>query len=134
SLYSSSLGQAIPSAYGHYATAATLIVHLKKKGVKVVLLSHNIEPLIKQYAKYFNVPYVCLSVKPNGNRCEVDLSKLADFKLREIQKYDPSKTIAIGDSKHDFPVLNYVKYPIVVCHKKEKWIDNLQNKPLIIPV
>lgn len=40
-----------------------LIFFLKENNVNVTLLSTNITPLVKQYGKYFDVPYICLRVE-----------------------------------------------------------------------
>lgn len=110
-----------------------LIDYFKKNNVKIVLLSMSIDPLVKQYSEYFNVPYYCLRVNDESGKAVVDLSNQKNFKFNIIQKYDPAKTVVIADSKHDLPILRYCKYPIVISHKKNAWISLLEN-PLVIEV
>ncbi|MEC0182321.1 haloacid dehalogenase [Paenibacillus peoriae] len=109
-----------------------LIFHLKEKGVHVELLSTNFDLLVKQYGHYFDVPYSCLNVKPEGNGITIDFSNLDGFKGREIAKFDPAVTLSIGDSKYDLPALNHVDYPFVVAKKDEKWMGQINKEARFI--
>lgn len=108
-----------------------LIFHLKKEGVRVSLLSTNFDLLIKHYARYFDVEYTCLKVIDEGNEISIDFSNLDGFKENEIRKFDPTKTLSIGDSKYDLPALKYVNYPFVVASKDSKWMKELDNARFI---
>lgn len=109
-----------------------LIFYLKSKNIKVHLLSTSIEPIVKQYGDYFGVPSTSLRVFEQGDSSRVDLASIKDFKLNHIKKYNPHTTIAIADSKHDFSVLNYVDYPIVVSSKEKGWMKKLKNKLFLV--
>lgn len=109
-----------------------LIFHLKEKGVYVELLSTNFDLLVKQYGEYFDVPYSCLNVKPEGNGITIDFSNLDGFKGKEIAKFDPAVTLSIGDSKYDLPALNHVDYPFVVAKKDEKWMGQINKEARFI--
>jgi len=110
-----------------------LIFYLKKQGVHVVLLSTNFDLIVKQYGAYFDVPYVCLQVQQKGSGITIDFSKLKGFKESEIRKFNPSDTLAIGDSKYDFPALDYVDYPLIVADKQKSWMTKLRKSPAFIP-
>ncbi len=111
-----------------------LIFYLKRKNMKVHLLSTSIEPVVKQYGDYFGVPFTSLRVIEQGDGSRVDLASIKDFKLNYIKTYNPHTTIAIADSKHDFNMLNYVDHPIVVSSKEKRWMKKLQNKPFLFIV
>lgn len=110
-----------------------LIFYLKSKGVKVILLSTSISPLIKQYAKYFDVEYKSLEIKDKNDKAEVDTTSLENFKFNFIKNYNPQFTISVADSKHDLPVLEYTKYSIVVANKKSNWFKNLKE-PVVLRI
>lgn len=111
-----------------------LIFDLKRAGISVVLLSTSIEPIVKQYADYFQVPYVCLEARSENGATQIDLSSLSDFKLNYIRECgcDPCNTVSIADSKHDFDVLNYPKYAVVVNNRVPKWMKGLQNDAVFL--
>jgi phosphoserine phosphatase len=111
-----------------------LVFHLKRKGIHVTLLSQNIEPVIKQYGEYFGVAHYALPVVAEGTRSRVDLANLAGYKERIINTFNPEETIAIGDSIHDFTTLNHVRFPMIICHKKKRWMSQLRNEPLLYRV
>jgi hypothetical protein len=99
----------------------------------VTLLStNNFDLIVKQYGKYFDVPYICLPVQKNGTGISIDFSKLDGFKYNEIRKFNPAETLAIGDSKHDFPALDYVDYPFIVAKKKKSWMKKLKKDLVFI--
>jgi phosphoserine phosphatase len=104
-----------------------LLFCFKNAGIKVVLLSTSIEPLMRQYGEYFDVPYECLRVFEDKNITTVDLSGLNDFKHNFIRKYDPKKTVSIADSKHDLPVLGYTSYSIIIGKSQKKWMKKIDN-------
>ncbi|HEY0828552.1 MAG TPA: HAD family hydrolase [Bacilli bacterium] len=104
------------------------ISYLKEKGIHVTLLSTNMDVVVNHYSRYFDVPSICLKMNESNSLATVDLSGINEFKLNAAKKFDAEKTIAIADSKHDLPVLNYVAFPLVVSNKKKKWMNKI-NKP-----
>lgn len=100
-------------------STSQLVSHFKIEGLGVVLLSTNMEPVVRQVAHHFDVPYFCLKVIKSPGGSLVDLSELTDFKLHVARSFHAQSTIAVADSKHDLPVLKYVKYPFVVSKKKQ---------------
>lgn len=110
-----------------------LIPELKRRGIEVMLLSTNIEPVVKQVARYFGVSYTCLRLLESEGRACVDLEPLPDFKGRAIAAYEPSTTLAVADSKHDLPVLSYVEHPIIVADKRKRWMERVGRNPVILP-
>lgn len=54
-----------------------------------------------------------------------------DWFQKAFYAYHPQTTIAIADSKHDFAMLNYVDYPIVVSSKEKRWMKKLKNNPFL---
>ncbi len=102
-----------------------LIFYLKDKGIEVILLSTSIEPVIKEYGKYFNIKYKCLEVFESGGRAFVDLTHLKNFKENYIKMFNKDEIISIADSKHDKKVLMYSKYAIIVNKRTKKWMDKI---------
>ncbi|NOV00341.1 HAD family hydrolase [Paenibacillus planticolens] len=109
-----------------------LIFYLKENNVNVTLLSTNITPIVRLYGQYFDVPYICLRADSHETGLRVNLDELKDFKINAAMEYDPLKTIAVADSKHDLPVLNYVQYPFIVSNNKKKWMAKLRHKVILI--
>lgn len=109
-----------------------LIFYLKEKGVQITLLSTNFDLIVKQYGAYFQVSYECMPVKQTDSGVQIDLSQLKNFKRNYILRFDPSTTIAIGDSKYDLPMLEHVHYPIIVAKKKRKWMQSIQREAVLI--
>lgn len=102
-----------------------LIFYLKDCGIEVILLSTSIEPVVKEYGKYFNVKYKCLEVFESGGRAFVDLTNLKNFKENYIKIFNKDEIISIADSKHDKKVLMYSKYAIIVNKRTKKWMDKI---------
>lgn len=109
-----------------------LINHFKSKGIKVILLTVSIDPLVKHYANYFDAPYECLKVKDVNGKPVVDYSNHKNLKYNYIKKFCPNEIIAIADSHHDLPILTYSNYSIIVARKKKKWTKKIKNKSIII--
>jgi phosphoserine phosphatase len=108
-----------------------LVFYLKQRNVHVHLLSTNIEPVVKQYASYFQVPYSCLSLKDAVESEPIDFGMLNDFKWDMIKEYEPASTIVIADSTSDLPILNHVRYPVIVTKRIKSWM-RLSGVRLII--
>jgi phosphoserine phosphatase len=106
---------------------SNIVNQLKHLGIDIVLLSTNFEPVVRQVAKHFGVPYYCLKVVKSRYGSQVDLSELTDFKLNKVSQYAADTTIAIADSKHDLHVLSYVKYPMVVSEKRRAWMGRIEQ-------
>lgn len=111
--------------------ARDLLVCLKERGVSVMLLSTNIEPVVREVAKCFDVPYVCLKLNESNGRALVDLGNLSRFKQREIERFNPETTIAIADSKHDLPVLMHARHAVVVAKRRKRWMRKLKNSVIL---
>lgn len=105
-----------------------LIIYLKESGVDVSLLSTSTEVTVGVFGEYFGIPYHCLQLKQGRDGCEVDLSGLDGFKRNYIEGFDPASTLAVADSKHDLPVLEYVHTPVVVASRKQRWMRSLNGK------
>jgi len=110
-----------------------LIFHLKEKNIGVTLLSTNINTIVREYAAYFEVPFICLEVKEKDGLAIIDLTHLNQFKYRAAQLFNQKTTMAIADSKHDLPVLNYVSYSMVVSDKKKSWMKKITSSFRLIP-
>lgn len=104
-----------------------LIFFLTARRVRVHILSTSIEPVVRPVAAYFNVTYHCLKVRDDRDNCVVDLTDLPDFKRRFMSRFDPETTMAVADSRHDLPVLSYVKYPMVVSTREKRWMKSLNG-------
>jgi len=109
-----------------------LIDYFKSKGIKVILLTVSIDPLVKHYSTHFDVPYECLKVKSINGKAAVDFSNHKDLKYNYVKKYTPDEIITIADSKHDLPILTYSQYSIVIARKKKKWFKKINNKSKLI--
>jgi phosphoserine phosphatase len=111
-----------------------LIFYLKEKNISITLLSTNMDCVVKEYADYFQVSYICLQVKEMHNgRVQVNLEPLRDFKYRAAASFCAQSTIAVADSKHDLPVLNYVKFPLIVSNKRKSWMSGLKKELILLP-
>ena len=109
-----------------------LLIHLKGKGVNVVLLSTNLDVVAKQYGEYFGVAYEGVSLnrliqsstsqygEPQKKASSIEY--LDQFKKRFIKNFEQSKTLALADSIYDLPVLDYVDYPVLVTQKPQAWM------------
>ncbi len=105
-----------------------LINYFKSKGIKIILLTVSIDPLVKHYADYFEAPYHCIKVKNINGKAVLDLSNHKNLKYNYIKSFNPNEIVTIADSKHDLPVLEYSKYSIVIARKEKPWIKKIKNK------
>lgn len=99
-----------------------LIHTLKNKGANVFLLSTNIDLIIKQYAKYFDIKYFAIETSESTNGCIINMVGLKSFKFDKLHQFNGNFLIGIADSKHDIHFLNNVDYPFVVGKKMKNWI------------
>jgi phosphoserine phosphatase len=99
-----------------------LIHNLKTKGANIFLLSTNIDLIIKQYAKYFDVKYFAIETSESTNGCIINMRSLKSFKLEKLHQFNSNCLIGIADSKHDIIFLNNVDFPFVVGKKMKNWI------------
>ncbi|AGA60057.1 phosphoserine phosphatase (plasmid) [Thermobacillus composti KWC4] len=113
------------------ASTHDLIFQLKANGIPVVLLSTNFDLIVKQFGKYFDIPYTCLRIMRNDKGIMIDFSSLENFKENEVKKYS-KRCIGVGDSKYDIPILNHVEYPFVVANKPRKWFRLLNKTPELL--
>ncbi|XEC95172.1 haloacid dehalogenase-like hydrolase [Paenibacillus tarimensis] len=110
-----------------------LIGYLKERNVNVVLLSTNIDSMVRLYANFYGVSYMSLSLLQKGTQSIVLLNDLENFKLRSASCYPPASVMAVADSKHDLPVLNYAAYSIVVANRRKAWMSKISGNCTIVP-
>ncbi|CAM4042722.1 haloacid dehalogenase-like hydrolase [Paenibacillus alkaliterrae] len=115
------------------ASTHDLIKYLQSKNVPIVLISTNFDLIVKQFGKYFDVPYICLKILPTASGVTIDFSNLDNFKENAVKEYS-ANSIGVGDSKYDIPVLNYVDYPYVVADKPQKWFKYLKKTPVLLDI
>lgn len=108
-----------------------LLFFLKKRDVKVILLSTALEPVVQCFSDYFDLPFHCPELKSYDNGCRVDMSNLADFKYYYIVKSASKGLMVIADSRHDLPILKYSEYPVIVANKRERWMKQIQGQLVI---
>ncbi len=110
-----------------------LLDHLKSRGVAVSILSTGITPVVEPIAAALGVSCNCIEVKNVNGRCEVSLEALEGFKERIIEAFDPACTIAVADSRHDLPILQRVRFPVVVAGKYRAWMGQVSDAIWIKP-
>lgn len=102
-----------------------LIFYLKKKNVNITLLSTNIAPIAKLYAKYFECDFYALPLdvvyKTHARKHYID----SNFKQQVIKHFDSSSTLAVADSIYDMSVFKHSKFNVVVCKDIKKWMTSL---------
>lgn len=105
-----------------------MVFFFRDNGVNVYLLSCTIEPIVKCYGEYFEVPYRCISVLEKDDKVKVDLSNFTNFKENFVYSFDPDCTVTIADSKHDIPILKYCRFSIIVTNNRiRNWMRGLKN-------
>ncbi|MNI60460.1 hypothetical protein D3C81_1543290 [compost metagenome] len=110
-----------------------LIKYLQERDIQITLLSTNIEPIVKRFARKYNVSYACLPIVPKGAGSLVQLDSLRDFKLGHTNQYPSSSVLAVADSKHDLPILNYADYSIVIADQPKLWMKRIHSNNMRFP-
>ncbi|WP_182914450.1 HAD family phosphatase [Paenibacillus sp. 1011MAR3C5] len=110
-----------------------LIPYLQKNNINVILLSTNIEPVVKRMAQRYGVDYLCLPVLQNGTAAQVGLDQLRDFKKNHATRYPSESLLAVADSKHDLPVLQHAAYSIVIEDRPLSWMKKIGGTYIRVP-
>ncbi len=111
-----------------------LIHYLKQRNIHIVLLSTNIEPVVRLFAREYGVDYFCLSAIPLENGCKIDLKHLHNFKLTFARQYLSNSALSVADSKHDLSILDYTDYTIVVANRERSWMRKIKGAYQLAPV
>lgn len=107
-----------------------LVFHLKARGVKVILLTTNLDIVAQQYGDYFDVPIIAIPSNKLRDKSSLKSILESDLKAVNIESLLGNKTLGIGDSKYDCPVFDKVDHSIIVAKRKKPWME--KYKPLMI--
>lgn len=110
-----------------------LIPYLQQRNVNVILLSTNIEPVVKRIAHRYGVDYLCLPIVKNGTAAHVGLDQLSHFKRNHASRYPSEALLAIADSKHDLPVLRHAAYSVVISDRPRSWLKKIGGIHIRVP-
>lgn len=93
----------------------SILKNLRENNVDIVIVSSNLDAIVKPIARYFKVDYTGINLLYYRTlKFKEKLSYLANFKNKELNRINTEKSLGIGDSKYDKPIFNAVNYSILV--------------------
>ncbi|MDD9967741.1 MAG: HAD family hydrolase [Myxococcales bacterium] len=108
-----------------------LVLHLQLRGVRVVLLSTNLDVVAQHYGAYFGVEARALPLATiHRNARRLDFLG-ADFKGQVMREFDPRRTLGVADSRHDLPVFRHADHSLIVTSRMRGWMRQVSNAAVL---